>query len=258
MPVFEVLGANATAPTADGPASSYLVSAGEDGGWILVDAGPGGMAQFCHGHDLAELRGIVITHLHADHSLDLMALAYRWTFPTALPRIPVYVPTGGLRILRAFDELFGITTLPGMDRPMERAWDCRELPADGAPRRIGQTDFSAYPAHHAITSNALRFQIGDRTIAFSSDTCRCPGVERAAHGADLFVCECTYLTGDEQQMRTHGHLNAAQAATLADDAGAVRLLLTHFGTPGMQDAARARAAGAFPRQLDIAAPGWRW
>ncbi|WP_425435689.1 MBL fold metallo-hydrolase [Mycetocola miduiensis] len=54
----------------------------------MVDAGPGVLAELVARHDLADLRAIVVTHPHADHSLDLMALAYRWTFPVRLPRIP--------------------------------------------------------------------------------------------------------------------------------------------------------------------------
>jgi ribonuclease Z len=45
---------------------------------------------------------------------------------------------------------------------------------------------------------------------------------------DLLVCESTFLSSDEALAREYGHLTAAQAARVAAEAGARRLVLTHF------------------------------
>jgi ribonuclease Z len=60
------------------------------------------------------------------------------------------------------------------------------------------------------------------------DTRRCPGAAALARDADLLVCESTFVSGEEDLAERHGHLTAAQAATLARDAGARRLVLTHY------------------------------
>jgi ribonuclease Z len=44
----------------------------------------------------------------------------------------------------------------------------------------------------------------------------------------MLVCESTYLTEDEDKAHDHGHMTAAEAATVARDAGARLLVLTHF------------------------------
>lgn len=155
----EILGSNATAPTAAGPASGYLLRTAA--GAVLVDAGPGVMAEYVSRHRLSDLRAIVVTHLHADHSLDLMALAYRWTFPEQLPRIPLYVPGADAERLKAFDAVFGIDTLPGMESPMHAAWEVRGMGLDGGIEP-GLDDLGlelrSYRAHHPVPAASLRFR----------------------------------------------------------------------------------------------------
>jgi ribonuclease Z len=67
-----------------------------------------------------------------------------------------------------------------------------------------------------------------QSFAFVMDTRPCPGAEALARGADLLVCESTYLASEAAEAHAHGHMTAEQAATLALEAGAKRLVLTHF------------------------------
>jgi ribonuclease Z len=60
------------------------------------------------------------------------------------------------------------------------------------------------------------------------DTRRCAAASLLAHDTDLLVCEATFVTGEEDLAERYGHLTAAQAARLAADAGARRLVLTHY------------------------------
>ena len=45
---------------------------------------------------------------------------------------------------------------------------------------------------------------------------------------DLLVIESTYLSSEEREARDRGHLTARHAATIAKEAGAKRMVLTHF------------------------------
>ena len=65
-------------------------------------------------------------------------------------------------------------------------------------------------------------------FAYVLDTAPCDGARALAHAADLVLHEATY--GDEYAERAAevGHSTARQAAETARDAGARRLLLTHF------------------------------
>jgi ribonuclease Z len=67
-------------------------------------------------------------------------------------------------------------------------------------------------------------------------------------GASLLVCESTFLGEDADKAHAYGHLTAAQAATIARDAGVEQLVLTHFSQRYADVAAFvAEAAPIFPR-----------
>ena len=67
-----------------------------------------------------------------------------------------------------------------------------------------------------------------QVFAFVMDTRPCPGAYELARAADLLVSESTYLTSEASEAHERYHMTAAQAAELARDAGARRLVLTHF------------------------------
>lgn len=254
--VLEVLGANATAPNTAGPASGYVLHTDE--GLVLVDAGPGTMAAFTSRYPLDAIRAFVVTHLHADHSLDLMAWAYRWTFPQVLPPLPLLVPEGATASVAAFDALFGIPTLSTMNAPVSQSFVLEAMPMDGTTSiRLPGAELVSFAARHAVPSAALRFRVGDRSYTFSSDTGDCPGLRDAARGADVFVCEATWLDEPAPEDRGHGHLTPAEAGTIAAESGVGTLVLTHLSRPedGAESVRRARER--FDGPIVLAAPGVR-
>ncbi len=76
-----------------------------------------------------------------------------------------------------------------------------------------------------------------QAFALVMDTRPCDGAEALAQGADLLVCESTYLSSEREEAHDHYHMTAAQAARLAEKAGVRRLVLTHFsqryGSPAL-------------------------
>lgn len=66
-------------------------------------------------------------------------------------------------------------------------------------------------------------------IVFTGDTSPCNSLTQAAKGADLLICDATYGENEQEQLAIeHGHMNFAQAARTASDAGASELWLTHY------------------------------
>jgi ribonuclease Z len=65
-------------------------------------------------------------------------------------------------------------------------------------------------------------------FAFVMDTRLCDAVYALAEGADLLVIESTFLHADAALAAEYGHLTAKQAARVAAESGARRLVLTHF------------------------------
>ena len=69
-----VLGCATPYPSADNPCSGYLVSNGDTRLWM--DAGTGTLGPLQRHTRLEDLDAIWISHLHADHSADLLTACY--------------------------------------------------------------------------------------------------------------------------------------------------------------------------------------
>lgn len=67
-----------------------------------------------------------------------------------------------------------------------------------------------------------------KRVAYCVDTRPCDGAVELARGADLFVCEATFTRELGEEARARSHCTAHEAATMARQAGAKRLLLTHI------------------------------
>ncbi|MEW6736476.1 MAG: ribonuclease Z [Acidobacteriota bacterium] len=67
-----------------------------------------------------------------------------------------------------------------------------------------------------------------RRIAYCTDTRPCANSVELARGANLLIHEATYTEDLVAEARARGHSTAAQAASIARQAGVERLLITHF------------------------------
>lgn len=79
-----------------------------------------------------------------------------------------------------------------------------------------------------ITLDQVSTHRPGQKFAFVMDTRMCPAAVELARDVDLLVCESTFAGADAALARDHGHLTAGEAATIAAEAGARRLVLTHF------------------------------
>lgn len=69
-----------------------------------------------------------------------------------------------------------------------------------------------------------------KAVAYCTDTRPFAGTVELAHGVDLIIHEATYTDDMADEARDYGHSTAAQAARIARQAQARRLLITHFST----------------------------
>ncbi|MCL2114168.1 MAG: ribonuclease Z [Streptococcaceae bacterium] len=67
-----------------------------------------------------------------------------------------------------------------------------------------------------------------KVVTILGDTRKSNAAVRLAWGADLLVHEATYGAAESKMARAHGHSTSKQAAEVAKEAGAKRLLLTHI------------------------------
>ena len=88
-----------------------------------------------------------------------------------------------------------------------------------------------------------------RKIVISGDTSPCETLRIASHDADVLLHEATFAEEERARAAETGHSTAAQAATLARDAGVTLLALTHFSTRYPVGVLRDEARAIFPRTV---------
>ena len=100
-----VVGCSGSIPGPHSPASCYLLEA--DGFRLVVDLGNGALGGLQRYTALSRVDAVALSHLHADHCLDMCSFWVARTYSPegALPPIPVYGPAGAAeRISRANDD----------------------------------------------------------------------------------------------------------------------------------------------------------
>lgn len=246
-----------------GPASSYLVQGtapGADGSpattSVLLDLGPGAMGRLLDHIDPADLDLIALSHLHADHMVDMIGMhVYRRWFPGGeLPVIPVLAPAGGVPRLRGAggdpdDEMFSEFAFT----------DVR----DRFVHTVGCLTLEFFLVEHPVEAYAIRVtgpaegDAGARvTLTYTGDTDACAGVLEAARGADLFLSEAAFQEGRDEVRGIH--LTGLRAGEVARDAGAGRLVLTHLQPWNDPEVSVAEARSAFDGPVELAEADAVW
>jgi ribonuclease Z len=86
-------------------------------------------------------------------------------------------------------------------------------------------------------------------LVIIGDAARLDDLVSVARGADLLVCESTYLAEDSETARKYGHITAREAAGLARDAGVGDLILTHVSRRYAPRRILEEARAVFPRTV---------
>jgi ribonuclease Z len=275
-----VLGTASQAPTRHRNHNGYLLR--WDGEGILFDPGEGTQRQFTlAGVSPASVTRICITHFHGDHCLGLPGMIMRLAIDGGRMPIPVHYPRSGdgwfqhLRLASAGQErvpVDGRPAEPGIVHVGEAfslhaarlehrvdtlGWRLQEpdgrrmLPDRLAVLGVAGPDVGRLQAAGTLDVAGRTVRLEEvsehrpgQAFAFVMDTRWCDGALALAEGADLLVCESTFLSVDQEMAARYGHLTAREAGRLAAVAGARRLVLTHFSRRYTDVAAFAEEAGA--------------
>lgn len=247
-----VIGCAGSFPGPASPSSSYLVAepdpVEQDRTWrILLDAGNGSLGVLQRHTDPLRLDAIFLSHLHADHCLDLTGLhvmaAYAPGRPDR-PPIPVFGPVGTRQRLEVASGV-----RPG---GLDAVFAVEELVA-GTPVEVGPITVTPLPVNHPVPTFGLRVGAGGRVLAYTGDTDSCPGLTPLLAGADLALMECSFVDGRDAVRDLH--LTGSRAAEAAVAAGGVgRLMLTHLPAWNDPELCRAQAGAVWPGEVELAEP----
>jgi ribonuclease BN (tRNA processing enzyme) len=213
---LSVIGSSPAWPNPGGACSGYLVDRR-----LLLDCGPGVLANLRRREPWPRVEAIAITHLHLDHWGDLIPWVWGSLFGPGGATDPpeLWLPPGSTEQLRP------VLRLLGDEQMFERAFRVSEFDP-GTPFAAAGLEVTAIPVrHYDLDAYGFRVQ-GEQLLAYSGDTGPCGGLVEVGRDADLFVCEAT-LSVDHREGPERGHLSEQEARQAADAAGASRLLLTH-------------------------------
>jgi ribonuclease BN (tRNA processing enzyme) len=216
-----VVGSGTSQPQPETPASGLLIETDETA--VLIDCGQGVIRELMGIRDPRELDAIVIGHMHADHSIDLVSLRYLLPWEgVASAHLPVLLPPGGKARLDAL-----ATAISERPKFFDDAYSVLEY--DPAHRiHVGDLTLTFVPGQHYVPAWGCIVSGPDGArIAISGDTGPSDGFVEAARGADVVVAEATLIDSTMDDPR-RGHLTAEEAIDMADRAGAGRIILVHF------------------------------
>jgi ribonuclease BN (tRNA processing enzyme) len=257
-----VLGKSPAWQDADGACSGYLVEAGDQ--TVLLDCGPGVFAKLRRFVDYLDVDAVVISHLHADHILDLVPFASGLRYAPRQQPVPVAGFPGTDEPVRprliappgALDAFAALCSAGSMTADhIELAFDITVYdPADVV--EVGPLRARFQPVPHFVPCNAVELAADGARLTFSADCAPSDALVEFAAGTDLLLIEATLPRPERDGDR--GHLTPAEAGEHGARAGARRLVLTHFSDELDAAWACAEAERTFGRPVDAAHEGARY
>jgi len=255
-----VLGKSPAWQDAGGACSGYLVEDGDTS--VVIDCGNGVFSKLRMFRDYVDVDAVVLSHLHADHMLDLVPFAYALTYAPRQQPVPVHkwpgtddparpqlhAPPGARDTFRRLAGTWGPEDL------IENAFELREYD-ESDELEIGSLRVSFQSVPHFVETYAMRISTtnGGGKLVYGADCSPTEALARFATDSDLLLVEATLprpeRTGDR------GHLTPREAGEHGRAAHVGRLVLTHISDELDSDWARDEAADAFGAKVEVAAEG---
>ena len=195
--------------------ASYLLRA--DGTNLLLDLGQGSFPRLASLLPPETLDAIVVSHLHPDHFVDLVALRHYLRFEREPARVRVIGPAG------LDDRLDALHGEPGFSAASLDV----EAVAEGT-FRVGAFTIQAGRVTHTQSSFGYRVSLGDDTVGlvYTGDCGRATDVDPLARLGDALLTEVSFGPGPVPAGAQH--LDAPAVGEMATRIRAGRVLLTHL------------------------------
>jgi ribonuclease BN (tRNA processing enzyme) len=229
-----VLGGCGAYPEPGRACSGFLVD--WDGFRLVLDLGYATLPRLLAHCPNGSVDAVVITHEHPDHCVDLHGL-FRMRFygGGGEPKLPLYCTPGVLTRLGGLEPEADLRTV----------FDVHELPGT---YRVGPFKLSGVLLPHHVPNVGVRLQADQTVLAYTGDTGPHPLLAELGRDADLYIVDATDRKGERQQPHRN-LLTSQEAGHWATQAGARRLMLTHFWPGNSREAAVSAARSAFTGEV---------
>jgi ribonuclease BN (tRNA processing enzyme) len=255
---FTVLGKSPSWQDAAGACSGYLVQEGDF--TLLLDCGNGVFSKLREIVDYVDVDAVLITHLHADHFLDLIPYSYALSYAPRQQPVPVggwpgtdaparpelYVPNGASAVLRQVVGCWGNEDL------VDKAFSISEY-APGDELTIGPLRVRFCEVPHFTSTYAVDLASNGSRFTFSADCSPNEQLVSFARDTDVLLIEATLPRPERTGKR--GHLTAREAGEHGKRAGARRLVLTHYSDELDSELTRSEAAATYDGPVELATEG---
>ncbi|GIU81640.1 MAG: MBL fold metallo-hydrolase [Acidobacteria bacterium] len=220
---FIVLGSGCSVPHSKRTSSAYWVEAQKTK--ILLDCSASSISRMAQENlDWHDLDSIWISHFHLDHFGGIMPFLFgtKWAPQTQgrKKQLRIFGPQGLEKKLRDFDSA-GEYDLFNQPFPLEiiEIEPLKEFEISEQLKAV------AFKTPHTQESLAISLcDSSGKRIVFTSDTGFDNALGDFAHGADLFVLECSFLQNKPVEL----HLELRESMFLIRYAKPKKALLTHF------------------------------
>jgi len=256
-----VLGKSPAWQDAGGACSGYLIE--EDGFGLVLDCGNGVFSKLRRFRDYVDVGAVIVSHLHADHWLDLVPFAYALTYAPRQQPVPVagwpgtehparpdlYAPGGARETFRSVASHWGSGEL------IEDAFHLREY--EGADElEVGPFTVRFCEVPHYVVTFAVELTSkanGSGRFTYSADCRPNDALVEFARGTDMLLIEATLPRPERNGDR--GHLTPCEAGEHGRRAAAERLVITHISDELDSGWARSEAERSYGGPVELAAEG---
>jgi ribonuclease BN (tRNA processing enzyme) len=254
-----VLGKSPSWTDAGGACSGYLIETEQTK--VLLDCGNGVFGKLREHVDYTEIDAVIISHLHADHFLDLVPYSYALIYAPRQQPVPVHIWEGTDNPARprliapphARETFQRVVGSWGSDDLIESAFQLEEY-AGGHLVEVGDIRARFHAVPHFIETFAVRISgAGSGDLVYSADTRPGEEIVDLARNADLLLIEGTLPRPERTGIR--GHLTPEEAGEHARQAGVKRVVITHISDELGDEWAREEAERGFEGPVEIAREG---
>ena len=255
-----ILGKSPAWQDAGGACSGYLIEDGDTR--LLLDCGNGVFSKLRQHCDYVDVDAVLISHLHADHFIDLIPFSYALLLSPRQQPVPVagypgtddparprlIAPAAARQTFRTVVGAWGDETL------VEAAFRLEGYD-EGSTVEVGSLRATFAVVPHFITTYAVNLTSGNAggRLTFSADCRPCEELVEAARGTDLLLVEATLPRPERTGIR--GHLTPGEAGDHARRAGAGRVVLTHISDELDARWAAEQGSESFGGRVEVAREG---